>query len=87
MTAIPHFTGNILRFNKGMGIGRAKTEEVERPLLSFGITIKGKHDSLLYYFDYVDVAKAIGDLIEDFIRYTGIDFKKFVEYINGEKYE
>ena len=87
LTAIPHFTGNILRFNKGMGIGRAKTEEVERPLLSFGITIKGKHDSLLYYFDYVDVAKAIGDLIEDFIRYTGIDFKKFVEYINGEKYE
>jgi len=87
LTAVPQFAGNRIRHQHGKGMGSISGVVEERPLLSFGITIKGKRCNILYYLDYINISKAIGDLISDFIRYTGISFQDFIYNYVGESYD
>lgn len=87
LTAIPDFPGNYVQFHNSIGMGKSKSKEVKRPLLSFGITVKGDCGNMLYYFDYVNISEAIGDLINEYILYTKLDFTKFVAHCGDEKYD
>lgn len=86
ITAIPNFPGNKFSLTNRAGIGKGKNN-LERPCISFGVTIKGEKDTLLYYLDYVNIAVAVGDLIRNFLDYTYITFEKFIDQLGEERYE
>ena len=80
VTIIPNLPGNDINMN-----GDADANVNKRPLLTFGISVKGDSfeesalaSKCLYILEYLDLCTIISEGIKEFIDITGFDYVKFL---------
>ena len=87
ITIIPFLNDGKNDLTEKLGNSR-KSKKAKRPALTFGISVSTEaYDELLYVLDYLDIHQIIGDVIEDFLYYFGIELSDYLKSFRGQEME